>query len=141
MHRRDFVAKCACALSAAALAGCASLVIRRVTPVNGRVELALSHYQELSERESSLAILPDGHDDPIYILTDAAGEFTALSSMCTHLGCTVDIGQRNLVCPCHGSTFDRTGRVVKGPAERNLVRFPTRLSSDGVLIIDLTRGA
>lgn len=141
MDRRDFVATCACALSVAALTGCASLVIRRVTPIDGRIELALSHYPELSERESSLAILPDGHDDPVYVLTDAAGEFTALSSMCTHLGCTVDMGEQSLVCPCHGSTFDRTGRVVKGPAQRNLVRFPTRVSTDGVLTIDLARGA
>ena len=139
MQRRDFVTTCACALSAIALAGCASLVIRRVTPVDGRLELALSHFPELSERESSLAVLPDGYDDPIYVLTDESGAFTALSSACTHLGCTVEVEDTRLVCPCHGSTYDRSGKVLKGPAEANLVRFATRLSNDGVLIIDLSR--
>ena len=141
MDRRDFVTRCACALSAVALAGCASLVIRRVTPIEGRLELALSHFPELSERESSLAVLPDGYDDPIYILTDSTGAFTALSSACTHLGCTVEVESSRLVCPCHGSTFDRAGKVLRGPAESSLVRYTTKLSSDGLLIIDLARRA
>ena len=139
MDRRNFVATCACALSAIAVGGCASLVIRRVTPIDGRLELALSHFPELSERESSLAVLPDGYDDPIYILTDKSGAYTALSSACTHLGCTVEVEDTRLVCPCHGSTYDRSGKVLKGPAEANLVRFSTRLSGDGVLIVDLAR--
>ena len=137
--RRDFVAACACALSAVALGACASLAIRRVTPVGGRIELALAHYPELSERESVLRILPDGTDDPILILTDAAGSVTALSSACTHLGCTVEAESTRLVCPCHGSTFDRAGRVLKGPAERSLLRYETRMADNGILIIDLNR--
>lgn len=139
IDRRDFVAACACVISAVALGGCASLAIRRVTPIDGRVELALAHYPELSERESVLRILPDGSDDPILVLTDASGSVTALSSTCTHLGCTVEAETTRLVCPCHGSTFDRAGRVLKGPAERSLVRYETRLSDSGILIIDLNR--
>lgn len=139
IDRREFVTACACALSAVALGACASLAIRRVTPVDGRIELALAHYPELSERESVLRILPDGSDDPILVLTDATGSVTALSSACTHLGCTVEAETTRLVCPCHGSTFDRAGRVLKGPAERSLVRYDARLSENGILVIDLTR--
>ena len=139
IDRRDFVAACACALSAAALGACASLAVRRVTPVGGRVELALAHYPELSERESVLRILPDGWDDPILVLTDASGSVTALSSACTHLGCTVEAETTRLVCPCHGSTFDRAGRVLKGPAERSLVRYDARIAESGIVIIDLNR--
>jgi Rieske Fe-S protein len=139
IDRRDFVAACACALGAVALGACASLAIRRVTPVGGRIELALAHYPELSERESVLRILPDGSEDPILVLTDATGSVTALSSACTHLGCTVEAEATRLVCPCHGSTFDRAGRVLKGPAERSLVRYDARMAENGILIIDLNR--
>lgn len=139
VDRRDFVTACACAISAVALGGCASLAIRRVTPVNGQIELALAHFPELSERESVLKILPDGLDDPILVLTDESGSVTALSSECTHLGCTVEAESTRLVCPCHGSTFDRRGRVLKGPAERSLVRFDTRMADGGILIIDMNR--
>ena len=47
----------------------------------------------------------------------------ALSLVCTHLGCTVQVTPTELICPCHGSTFDRQGRVLKGPADRPLERY------------------
>lgn len=47
----------------------------------------------------------------------------ALSLVCTHLGCTVVVSEDRLSCPCHGSLFDRRGEVVKGPADRALVRL------------------
>jgi Rieske Fe-S protein len=139
--RRGFVGACALAAVSVAFGGCASLVMRRVTPVNGRLELALSHYPELSERDSVLTVLPEGTDQPVFVVTDAGGAHTALSSTCTHLGCTVELGSTHLVCPCHGSTFDKQGRVVRGPAENPLPRYRTQLTTDGVLIVDLRNSA
>lgn len=49
--------------------------------------------------------------------------FYALSLVCTHLGCTVTVGGDGLSCPCHGSRFDRQGRVLKGPADRPLAQL------------------
>lgn len=45
---------------------------------------------------------------------------SALSLVCTHLGCTVTVTPTELVCPCHGSRFDRHGTVLAGPAPRSL---------------------
>jgi Rieske Fe-S protein len=75
------------------------------------------------------------------VLALGDGAFSALSPICTHLGCTVDIQGARLVCPCHGSTYDREGKVLLGPAERALTRMPARLSADGILTIDLATGA
>jgi len=47
----------------------------------------------------------------------------AISLVCTHLGCTVTVSGDGLSCPCHGSRFDRRGRVLKGPADRPLVQL------------------
>jgi Rieske Fe-S protein len=44
----------------------------------------------------------------------------ALDLTCTHLGCTVTVTPTELVCPCHGSRFDRKGKVLEGPAQRPL---------------------
>lgn len=55
------------------------------------------------------------------------GEIIALRLVCTHLGCTVSVTPEGMVCPCHGSRFDRTGRVLTGPAERPLERLTVRL--------------
>lgn len=53
-------------------------------------------------------------------LLQEEGKIFALSLVCTHLGCTVNVTPGNLVCPCHGSVFDRQGVVLKGPADRPL---------------------
>ena len=51
------------------------------------------------------------------------GGFSAVSLICTHLGCTVTVTEDALSCPCHGSRFDRQGKVLSGPADRALVRM------------------
>ncbi len=61
----------------------------------------------------------------------------AVTRICTHMGCTVDLPERSLGtldCPCHGSRYLVTGQVVNGPAQRNLFSFPTRIEGGQVVI-------
>jgi cytochrome b6-f complex iron-sulfur subunit len=144
MQRRRFLGKIAgiaLPLSIVSLAnGCASLVTRRVRATDGALRLSLTHYPELTERNGRLRVLPEGTADPIYIFALEDRRFIALSSVCTHLMCTVELQGQLLVCPCHGSTYDRSGAVVRGPAEAPLSRFGTELTPDGTLVVQL-RGA
>lgn len=57
---------------------------------------------------------------------------TALHSSCTHLEClfTWNANKDVFVCPCHGSEFSKTGQLLKGPAERDLDRFPINLITE-----------
>lgn len=55
---------------------------------------------------------------------DEKGEWLVMIGVCTHLGC-VPIGDGagdfgGWFCPCHGSHYDTSGRIRKGPAPRNL---------------------
>ena len=55
---------------------------------------------------------------------DDAGEWLVMLGVCTHLGC-VPLGNGSgefggWFCPCHGSHYDTSGRIRKGPAPRNL---------------------
>ncbi|MEP3334329.1 ubiquinol-cytochrome c reductase iron-sulfur subunit [Sedimentitalea sp.] len=55
---------------------------------------------------------------------DEAGEWLVMMGVCTHLGC-VPLGEgagefHGWFCPCHGSHYDTSGRIRKGPAPRNL---------------------
>ena len=139
--RREFVAVSAGALLLVPLApllgGCASLVTRSVAPIEGKLHLALVHYPELSQPGGVLRIRPVGSEEPIYVLVNEARRHVALSPICTHLGCTVEVQTARLVCPCHGSTYDREGNVLQGPAQRPLARYTVELTADGVLVIDL----
>jgi cytochrome b6-f complex iron-sulfur subunit len=61
----------------------------------------------------------------------------AVSRICTHEGCTVNLPVASLLtlnCPCHGSRFEVTGQVVNGPAARPLASFPTAIDGDQVVV-------
>lgn len=60
----------------------------------------------------------------------------AMSAVCTHLGCTVGSVEWGYQCPCHGSRFDKSGRVLRGPAPRPLPWFNIFQGPDGVLVVD-----
>jgi cytochrome b6-f complex iron-sulfur subunit len=136
VDRREFVVTCACFLAGGLVSACASLATRPVPVTDGRVRLVLVEHPELTRPDGALKILPQGASDPVYILRLESGEYAAISPICTHQGCTVDIQGPRLVCPCHGSTYDRDGTVLRGPAERALSRFVTALN-DGVLVVDV----
>ena len=57
------------------------------------------------------------------LLMRNSGGVSALSLVCTHLGCTVMVTDGDISCPCHGSRFDRQGRVLQGPATAPLRRL------------------
>jgi glycine/D-amino acid oxidase-like deaminating enzyme/nitrite reductase/ring-hydroxylating ferredoxin subunit len=52
------------------------------------------------------------------VYRNANGELSALSAVCTHLGCLVrwNTSDKSWDCPCHGSRFDPHGRILNGPA-------------------------
>jgi Rieske Fe-S protein len=54
---------------------------------------------------------------------------SAFSAVCPHLGCGVEAAGDGFACPCHGSTFDREGRVLGGPAPRGLDPLEARVTS------------
>ncbi len=61
--------------------------------------------------------------DPTYVIVDDESVRSyGLNAICTHLGCVVpwNVGQSKFMCPCHGSQYDETGKVVRGPAPRSL---------------------
>lgn len=65
----------------------------------------------------------------------------ALSTVCTHLGCTPNWSPADskFKCPCHGSGFYTTGINFEGPAPRPLERFKIGLSDEGDIIVDKTK--
>jgi Rieske Fe-S protein len=62
-------------------------------------------------------------------------EIYALSLVCPHLGCTVNVTAEQLVCPCHGSAFDREGNVLKGPSPKPLQRLEVRERGDKLVVL------
>ena len=96
----------------------------------------------------------DSHDpeyaDPAYVDPRHRAidpEFLVLRGVCTHLGCVPqkrgldgkqivgDWWPGGFICPCHQSGFDYAGRVIRGPAPRNLPVPPHRYAGPARIVI------
>jgi len=74
----------------------------------------------------------------VIIINTGGGTFSALSSICTHMGCTVgyNAGTGNIQCPCHSSVYTTGGSVISGPAPRALQSYSYTLAGN-ILTINL----
>jgi ubiquinol-cytochrome c reductase iron-sulfur subunit len=112
--------------------GSAVTVMWRGKPVFVRNRTA----EEIREaRQVPLSELPDPQPDQARVKKD---QWLILVGVCTHLGC-VPLGQKptdprgdygGWFCPCHGSHYDTSGRVRKGPAPANLLVPDYAFTSD-----------
>ena len=95
-------------------------------------------------RSVDLEALPDPQADAERA---KRAEWLVLVGICTHLGC-IPLGQKpndasikevkefgGWFCPCHGSVYDASGRIRRGPAPRNLEVPPYEFLDNNVLRI------
>jgi ubiquinol-cytochrome c reductase iron-sulfur subunit len=92
--------------------------------------------KEIDEAQKvDVAELRDPQADSVRV---KKAEWLIVKGVCTHLGC-IPLGQKptdprgefdGWFCPCHGSQYDSSGRIRKGPAPRNLLVPPYAFLSD-----------
>jgi len=76
---------------------------------------------------TDIANCPDPQTDEERLIPDINGnlrpEFLVMVGVCTHFGC-IPLGEAGdfdgWYCPCHGSHYDTSGRIRKGPAPKNM---------------------
>jgi cytochrome b6-f complex iron-sulfur subunit len=83
----------------------------------------------------------DSFKDRGFWIVRNQGKIYALSTTCTHLGCTPNWleADKKFKCPCHGSGFYITGINFEGPAPRPLERWGLEISDDGQLVVDKSK--
>jgi Rieske Fe-S protein len=130
LNRRTFLL-----LSAAFAAGCAA------TP--GGANLYAGRTERSVNAGPASQYLADGvypryRDLGFFIVRRGANLF-ALSAICTHRKCKLDAeSDKTFYCPCHGSTFDATGKVTEGPARRDLPQFEISTNEKGELLVKIS---
>jgi cytochrome b6-f complex iron-sulfur subunit len=105
----------------------------------------------LSEPPSKIKVgFPDGYEEGKVVerykdqntwVVRKEGRLYALSTTCTHLGCTPNWLEREqkFKCPCHGSGFYISGINFEGPAPRPLERWAVSVGDDGQIVVDKSR--
>ncbi|NJM72363.1 MAG: cytochrome b6-f complex iron-sulfur subunit [Scytonema sp. RU_4_4] len=80
--------------------------------------------------------------DPTYIVVESKEAISdyGINAVCTHLGCVVpwNAAENKFKCPCHGSQYNATGRVVRGPAPLSLALSHTKAEEDKILLTPWT---
>jgi Rieske Fe-S protein len=71
--------------------------------------------------------------DPPAVLLHTESGFSAMSLVCTHLGCSLESNPDGFACPCHGSHFNADGKVTHGPADTPLQTLRVEVTSEGNL--------
>ena len=81
------------------------------------------------------AALVQAGNNSILVSRLGGDSFNALTAICTHEQCTV-IGFQSgtYECPCHGSQYNTSGAVVRGPATRPLRQFNTQFTNNVLTI-------
>jgi cytochrome b6-f complex iron-sulfur subunit len=99
-------------------------------------EIQVGQVDERFKQKNAVWLVRTAFDD----WAKAAGIY-ALSTVCTHLGCTPNWleAEQKFKCPCHGSGYYKSGVNFEGPTPRPLERFAISLADDGQILVDKSR--
>ena len=140
--RRNFLETGVAAIAASACGGCALFGSRKPDAVvqedQGALKLDKPDSESLLASVTSRLIQPKGTSEKILVFHRGGGKLSAVSAICTHMGCDVnyDAEISRIVCPCHGSQFSFDGQNTKGPAKRPLKQYNVQ-TKDGQIVISL----
>ena len=139
--RRDFLGKVGRGLGILAGIEILAVVVAYLAPGKGgagRGDALVVAGPVAEFTPSSVRAFPGGK---FYLARLADGGFLALSSRCTHLGCTVPWDEKTKVfaCPCHASSFDMYGNFLNQPVPRALDYFPVSIDNKSVVRVDTSQ--
>jgi len=102
-------------------------------PAGSNIDLDLSLAENSALNTSGSSKIVQG-----ILIINTGTKIVALSSICTHQGCTVgyNASAGDIECPCHGSVYSTSGSVINGPAPAALKSYPVSLTGN-VLTISL----
>lgn len=87
--------------------------------IEGRLQKSTKTKDNLKENEGAIIEI---NGVKVAAYKNNKNELLTLSPVCTHLGCIVGWNntEKSWDCPCHGSRYTKEGKVINGPAKKNL---------------------
>jgi len=105
-------------------------------------DVSLSQFTASHPAAGDRALVQGLKGDPTYIIVEGDQKIASygLNAVCTHLGCVVpwNAAENKFKCPCHGSQYDSTGKVVRGPAPLSLALVHTNVVEDKITLTPWT---
>lgn len=143
MERRKFIKSCCYSaigipLVVPFLQSCGAIYYASSTPNEGKLIVAKSEFINVKKnkqlKRDFVLLKTNGLDFPICLYKKSEDNYIASLLKCTHNGCELNVGGGIYSCLCHGSEFLVSGKVLEGPAERNLQTFKTETDHENIYI-------
>lgn len=129
--RRGFIRT----ITAAAMAFGGGLFSRAVAWARTKkLAIPLSKAPKLKEIDGAATLKVKDLD--ILFIRDSGTTVKALDGKCTHQQCFVGYARerKRIECPCHGSIYETSGKVIRGPAPKNLRSYNASLDADRIIL-------
>ncbi|MEK7395001.1 MAG: hypothetical protein RL173_1981 [Fibrobacterota bacterium] len=139
--RRNFLKVAAGALGACYVGGMGYPVYRYLASPVEKAESATAVKEVVLDQAASLpkntSLMFKFGSKPAMLIHHDDDTWTAVSAVCTHLGCTAgyEPNEKRIFCPCHGGVYDaKTGANVAGPPPKPLEQFQVK-NVDGKVVV------
>ena len=121
----------------AAFAGLAAMGVRFITPIKREIDRKIFTVGLEELPLNATKRFKDLRGRDLMLVRTGEREVKAISTVCTHLGCTVfwQKDRQEFFCPCHNGRFDKNGVVLEGPPPAPLDLYPVELEGDNVFVI------
>jgi len=145
MDRRSFIKKGCVACAGLSFLGVLVQSCQSVKYVGGElgesgITVPLTAFDTKKGHYPYVIVRNDELQFPICVYRISETAYSALLMRCSHQGAELQVAGDQLVCPAHGSEFDKMGKVTQSPAIADLRKFPVIIKNDQ-LFIDLRKEA
>jgi cytochrome b6-f complex iron-sulfur subunit len=142
MERRNFIKTCCITIAGGSaltsLSSCGAIYFATAKKENGKYTIAKSEFIEIKNEKQKnrkfVLLQEDEKSFPICVYRIEQNKFQASLLECTHQGCELNVGGGIYSCPCHGSEFSTSGKLLEGPAERDLKTFKTEIDNENIYV-------
>lgn len=143
MERRKFIKTCCYSaigipLGGALLQSCGAIYYATYTREAGKLIVVRSEFMKVKKNKQTsrnfVLLKTTDLGFPICLYKRNEDRYIASLLKCTHNGCELNVGGGIYSCPCHGSEFSVAGKVLEGPADRDLQTFKTETDNENIYI-------
>lgn len=125
-------------IAGSVLQSCGSIYYATVSHNANRLVVSKSEFWKVKKdrkvNRQFVLVKPDDLAFPICIYKIKEDTYIASLLKCTHKACELNVGGGIYSCPCHGSEFSVSGKVLNGPAEADLKTFKIETDNEYIYI-------
>lgn len=123
---------------ASVLQSCGTIYYATFSIDSDKLTLLKSEFWEVKKEKKTkrnfVLLTVKDSEFPICVYKTNNDTYIASLLKCTHRGCELNVGGGIYTCPCHGSEFSTTGKVLEGPADQDLLTFHTETDHENIYI-------